>query len=424
MDGKKKRPVLQNSALMILLIGTFYFYNNYINAGGFDIGYQYLFSIGIIIIGFWYILKEPDLDLFIAQFRLLMVLSLPYIANIVYSFGIWIFNLSDFRIMTRGMFSSIYSVIGIATAAVVTYLLREKAVTYSFTAVTAAFIIMFLEQTRIYGLSHMAGELMDLILSMSKVTGPAMVKLEDSRLAYAFVILLIYCCCHFEWTPGKLAMMCIAVFCFLLGMKRSAMLAFFVAMSVGLLYMRCPLACRKYVVRLTIFGTLGFAMLYIPFIRFGFLEKMVERFGIDTSSRTRIYDVYKQFYEFSPFYMGKGLGWIQRRVSDHMGVTGRYTLAFYDVHNDYLRMFIELGFWGYVSWLLLMFPAIAWYTLKRTGRKGGAVVLGAILFLFVTYMTENVYYSYPTIIFFSLVIFNSLFFCGEKDGPGNDWEKR
>lgn len=93
------------------------------------------------------------------------------------------------------------------------------------------------------------------------------------------------------------------------------------------------------------------ALLYVWMIRDGWLDVLTAETGVNTNARNLMYDGLAAYYSFGPFYLGKGLGWITRMLQ-----TGGLKLAVEvtDLHNDFLRQYIELGFVGYLLWLISM----------------------------------------------------------------------
>ena len=115
---------------------------------------------------------------------------------------------------------------------------------------------------------------------------------------------------------------------------------------------------------------------------------MLEEAGINTSGRVVIYNAVDKFYEFSPEFLGNGIGFLSYQLSTHMnvGVTS--------VHNDFLQYFIDLGFWGYILWLLSMtLLRVCYFGAK--GNTGNAIVAFTLtVYLVIVSSTDNTL-NYP-----------------------------
>ena len=98
-------------------------------------------------------------------------------------------------------------------------------------------------------------------------------------------------------------------------------------------------------------------------------------------------------YEFSPFYLGQGLGYVSKMIQTgelDLGISGS---ILGDLHNDFLRQFIEQGFWGYLLWLLAMFVLRVRLFLSRDTTLG-IIAFTISVFLFVTFFSENMYFLF------------------------------
>ena len=95
---------------------------------------------------------------------------------------------------------------------------------------------------------------------------------------------------------------------------------------------------------------------------------LLEEAGIDTSGRVVIYNAVDKFYEFSPEFLGNGIGFLTYQLSSNMSV------GVNAVHNDFLQYFIDLGFWGYILWLVSMTTLRVCY-FGKNGNTNKAILL-------------------------------------------------
>ena len=115
--------------------------------------------------------------------------------------------------------------------------------------------------------------------------------------------------------------------------------------------------------------------------------------------RDRIYSNYAGNYYLGIFYLGKGLGYVS--------VFNQINDINISMHSDVLKLYIELGFIGY---LLLMCILALLLPIKIEKNAGEKCATSYFVFLFVTIIccfTDNLasYYNYLlvlTVIFFSL----------------------
>ena len=74
--------------------------------------------------------------------------------------------------------------------------------------------------------------------------------------------------------------------------------------------------------------------------------------GINTMARVYMYEDMRQYYELNITYIGRGLGFVTKMIQ--MGdITTRVGVS--DIHNDFLRQYIEQGFAGFMIWASVCF---------------------------------------------------------------------
>lgn len=117
----------------------------------------------------------------------------------------------------------------------------------------------------------------------------------------------------------------------------------------------------------------------------GVLEWIFQVLDINSQGRIdgeSIWTQAKQYYDFSPFYLGRGIGW----VISWLKMAGS---SFFPIlHNDFLAGFIELGFLGYIVWIFL-FQAIPFIWRKKIYISN--IVLLLTGYMFINFLTDNTY---------------------------------
>ena len=147
---------------------------------------------------------------------------------------------------------------------------------------------------------------------------------------------------------------------------------------------------KKTASRLVIFFTIVVILLLIGYIAlikmdaFEFLEKV----GINTSGRVEIYNAVDKFYEFNPGFLGNGIGFLTYQFNTFMKV------GVASVHNDFLQHFIDLGFWGYIIWLVSMTLVRVCYFGRHGNVDNAIITFILILYLIIVSTTDNTM-NYP-----------------------------
>ena len=138
-------------------------------------------------------------------------------------------------------------------------------------------------------------------------------------------------------------------------------------------------------IRLTIILAVVLVLILIGYVGIINLDvfSMIEEAGIDTSGRVVIYDAVDEFYEFSPEFLGNGIGFLTYQLSSNMSV------GVSAVHNDFLQYFIDLGFWGYILWLVSMILVRVCYFGSKENAENGIVCLALCIYLVIVSSTDN-----------------------------------
>lgn len=116
----------------------------------------------------------------------------------------------------------------------------------------------------------------------------------------------------------------------------------------------------------------------------------LEEMGIETSGRVKIYDEVDKYYEFSPEFLGNGIGFLtyQLNSNDNIEVVA--------VHNDFLQYFVDLGFWGYILWLASMTVIRVWYFGSKGYTDSAIITFALTVYLVIVSSTDNTV-SYPLV---------------------------
>lgn len=202
--------------------------------------------------------------------------------------------------------------------------------------------------------------------------------------------------------------MAVSLFYMLMDHKRIADLAFLLVLAVLVLYKM--IRNKKYRDIFMTFLQISFpaaAILWIYLMSSNFLSetmKLTDRF---TSLRMTLWNSAAPHYEFSLTYIGKGIGF----VKNWMVREGVFQLE--NLHNDFLAAYIELGFFGYIAWLLSFLSIFAVF--KNKIRKEN-LHIGFLFFvyLFINMLTDNTYIYISFMLPFYLILL-SLFFGKDSD---------
>ena len=185
-------------------------------------------------------------------------------------------------------------------------------------------------------------------------------------------------------------MLFLSLFCFLSAFKRIAIIAIAIALIFGYLLKFIAGFNKKTASRLVTFFSfvvIGLLIGYIALIKMDAFE-LLEKAGINTSGRVEIYNAVDEFYEFGPGFLGNGIGFLTYQLNTFMKV------GVASVHNDFLQHFIDLGFWGYIIWLVSMTLIRVWYFGRRGNVENAIITFMLTLYLVIVSTTDNTM-NYP-----------------------------
>ncbi len=355
-----------------------YFINNSFYFARILLSYQHLFMIVIIISGVAYFLVYPNLARLYVIGQSALVYATPLFVMTTVSLFIWFTKQTEIPIIERG-FNSYYiykcDISAALCAGVFLYIWGEKGIWRYMTAIVISNLLTIVTIMAQNGAGEYLRQLTTLILTFAGTTGKLMLKAEIHELAFCLGAFLLY----MFMFPKKLikahpVLFILAGFCFLSAFKRIAMVSIFVSLVTAILLMNFSKIKNSFHISKIITITLiliSVALLgYIGMVKNGLFTDM-EAKGIDTSGRDVIYRHLDFYYDFSPRFIGNGMGFTLFELKKMEGTK----IAVASAHNDFLMSYIDMGFVGFILWFLS-------YTILRTKFFGREKNIRAEIFVF------------------------------------------
>lgn len=359
------------------------------------ITYRHVFALVIAASGIVSFLYKPDIARGAAAAESVFVYCIPMLVTVVASLFIWFVGQVDVAVISRGLSGTfVYSNMLSFTlaAAAFLYMFGEKGIWYNLTAILIANMLMILTIMVQYGMGNYFSELAALIRTFADETGEIIVRAEVHELAFCIGAYLIYMILKPKKGIPYLILFILAMFCFLSAFKRIAMLAIVISLFFGGILKLISLYKQKAAQKAAEFFCIITILLLIGYIALINMDafEILEGMGIDTSGRVGIYNAVDKYYTFSPGFLGNGIGFLtyQLNTNTHLGVAA--------VHNDFLQYFIDLGFWGYIIWLISMTYIRVRYFGKNGKTENSIVAFSLIVYLIVVSMTDNTM-NYPLV---------------------------
>ncbi len=377
---------------LIVAVMMYYFLNEYINLG-LQITYRHAFALVLFFSATLLFLYKPDIARGFTAFKEAFIYSVPLLVTTVVSLFIWFVETVDISVISRGLSSSfIYTnMLSFALGAgALLYIFGKKGIWYNLIAILIANILMIVTIIAQYGLGNYLSEFITLITTFAGVTGDIIVQAEIHELAFCLGAYLIYMLFKPQKNIIYFILLFLTVFCFLSAFKRIAIIAIAVALFFGLILKFIAKFNEKTAARLVVILTVIIVALligYIALIKMGAFE-LLEKAGIETSGRVEIYSAVDKFYEFSPDFLGNGIGFLTYQLNTYMNV------GVASVHNDFLQHFIDLGFWGYIIWLISITLLRVLHFGKKGNIEGAIITFMLTLYLIIVSSTDNTM-NYP-----------------------------
>ncbi len=377
---------------MLIAVLMYYFLTEIINLGLF-VTYRHVFALVLFASAFLAFLVKPNIARGASSLKATFVYCTPLLITIVVSLFIWFVGQVDTSVIARGLSGAfVYNnMISFTLAAVAfLYVFGEKGIWYNLIAILISNILMLLTIIAQNGIGAFFFEFITLILTFAGETGDIIVQAEIHELAFCLGAYLIYMLLKPKKDIVFFILLGLTMFCFLTAFKRIGIIAIAIALVVGWFLKLIAKFKKDTAMCITVVVSVILVVLLIGYIAIIKLDvfTLLEKMGIDTSGRVTIYNAVDKFYGFSPGFLGNGIGFLTYQLSTNMNV------GVSSVHNDFLQYFIDLGFWGYILWLVSMTLVRVCYFGKKGMVENGIVALALSIYLVIVSSTDNTM-NYP-----------------------------
>lgn len=382
----------RNIIFFAAAVMMYYFLTQEINLGIF-ITYRHAFALVLILIAIIDFLRKPNIVRGCVAAKDALVFSLPMLVTFSVSLFIWFANQVDTTVISRGLSSMFFYTNMFSftlAAAAFLYFFGERGIWYNLIAILTANLLMIATIISKNGLAPYFSEFITLIKTFAGETGDIIVQAEVHELAFCIGAYLIYMLLKPQKNKTFFVILALSAFCFLSAFKRIGIIAIAVTLVLGWLLKFTARFSKKaasgvitLITLLVIFSLLA----YIYAIKMNAFE-FLEQLGINTSGRAGIYAAVDKYYEFSPAFLGNGIGALTYHLNTDL------TAGVSAVHNDFLQYYIDLGFWGYILWLVSITLVRTLY-FGRDGKTENAITaFSLILYLIIVSLTDNTM-NYP-----------------------------
>ena len=354
-------------------------------------------SAGAAGIALIFFLKSGNFKNHRVFYRFGLLFSSIITVILICSVLIWILDLQSFDYILKGVSKISYQFLNIVIVLCAVYMFEEKAATYTFFGISAANVMIILIGALKAGISTALSDMIANVTTfganevVENSTFIRAIEIHDITFVMGvFIIYFLFFCPHEKY---RYLYAGIALFLFFAGLKRIAFLSLFCALAFALF---CLLLGPKGKVRTLIAVSLSivaFCYFYIVVIQNGSFTAFCLEHGIELNGRDKIYEYLSDFFKVSPSYGGKGYEYCVQLLRSMKG-TKDQVLNITAVHNDILKMYIEMGFWGFLLWITGYYVFQTHWFISRCGEQVAVCFMTVNVYMLVTYLTDNTMFYY------------------------------
>lgn len=351
-------------------------------------------TLGVICMAFAYGVIYPDRNRLNVIFKPTLLYMSLIAMLLLWSMVIWMMSLSTFSTMKDACSKLLFQSISILTAISGVYLFGSKAIDFfTISACLANAAIMLLEIPP-YGLSASIQSLITCFVTFGDAEGYAR-ELEIHDLTFVFGQLVLY---YTAFAPRKtpeekrnrILFLIACIFFFFVGMKRIAIPA--VVLFICVAYFIRLFKNKKPLFIFWGIAWVVFFFLYLYGVRIGVVSKVLNAVGIDMMGRDYLWSLANDYYDFSITYMGHGFEYVDSIVAVWYGA-GLINEPF-PFHNDILKVFVEMGFPGFVFWSGIQYIISPIFWIKYADDETTLLYLCNLSYMTMTYLTDNTSFSF------------------------------
>ena len=376
-------------------------------------------SIGALILAFVYWLWSGNFKNIKVLSRFSLMFSSIIIGIVICSILTWIIDLQSSGFILKGVSKISYQLLNIAIVMAAVYMFEENAAKYTFFGISAANFVIIIIGAVSVGFGNAVQDMIANITTFGAnevLVNSAFIRaIEIHDITFVMGVYVIYFLFFCPTDKFRFLYAGIALFLFVAGLKRIAflsLLAAFVFASFVLM-----LRPKKQAVALITTAVLivAFCYFYIVIIQKGIFSRFCIAHGIELNGREKIYDFIARYYEVSPFYRGKGYEFCVQLLRS-MFETQDQVVHITAVHNDILKMYVELGFWGFLLWIMTYYVYQTHWFISRCGEKTAVCFMTISIYMLITYLTDNTMFYYWSSMVIRMIPV-SFFFAPVKDKP-------
>ena len=360
-------------------------------------GLPKIVSAGAVGVAFVYVLWTGNFKNVKTIFHFFVMYVSVIVGIILWSVILWILDFQTISYIIKGSSKLSFQFLNILVVIAAGYMFEEKAATYTFLGLAAGNLMIILLGAVTTGIG---GAISDMIKNLTSFGASDVIEnskfiraIEIHDITFVMGVYVIYYLFYCHGEKRRFIYAGLALFLFMAGLKRIAFMGMLLAMVYAAFSAWLSPKSQARWVTITSLCVVAFCYYYLSIIHSGAFTAFLEEHDIELMGREKIYDFISNFYTLSPSYRGKGYEFCVELLRSMHG-TKDQVVNITAVHNDILKMYVELGFWGFFLWIMGYYVYQTHWFITRCGQKTAVCFMTINLYMLVSYMTDNNMFYY------------------------------
>lgn len=362
-----------------------------------------MLTIGIAILCFLY---RVDID----YAKNVLYTSVPFYLQIVFLLAIscliWIVSTQTMAYMKPGLTRLLYTGINITVAVCAAYVFGKDCIEFAFWGSIIYHAKMILLAVKAAGVSNVLPDFINTIKGGDTGVFMGMLEVNEPTFCVGIFFLFFVFCDKDMFGRRKYLYILLSTVFLLTGFKRNIVGAVALAIVIGFAMKKMQKSNKDLSIAIWAgICAIVASVFYIFLIKSSIFITVLQEYGVNLMSREGLYEFIGDQYEFSPFFLGRGFGFVEHYLVYVKTLGLKYAGSSLEhIHNDLLLYYIEEGFWGYLGWLYMIciwYPTW-WY---KNGNSNLCLMYTIInAYNLITFTTDNMSSSYQVTLTYRLIL--------------------
>lgn len=359
-------------------------FTNYFNGELMPFYVRYLITIMWIVL--WLIISRGKIKKELVNN--LKTYILPFLMIGVWTLVVWAINppaVLSHGFVSRMVSNILYLVLTYACAAAGCDLFKRDVIKLSIISMVLSTVANIVVVVSSYDISMFITYLTNAFSTTDYDYGSPMellaryLEVQDITMASGFYILYFVLFNKEKKLKENLSWILLACFCGYIGFKRTLLIGvlFVILLHFVLKSKRLGLKNLIYIIGI---GYMILSFAYVVMIDYGVLEVIAATTGINFMGRIGIYKILTTYIEISPFFLGNGFCYVDKRMYEDIGFAS---------HSVVIRMFAEIGCIPFFMWIYHYLIRVPNRYLKKYGKETAFVSFVLTVYMFITFFMEN-----------------------------------